>query len=268
MLIDTHCHLTSREFRGKVRDVLQRAADADVTRAIVVAEDPRDARVALDLLEEHPNLYLAAGVHPHRAANCDRDMLTALAEVLRGEGVRADLKRRIVAVGETGLDFHYDFSPRKQQEELFHAQLALAVQLDRPVVIHARASEARVCEMLGDYSQLVGRVVFHCFSADTTIARRVLDLGCYCSFTGVVTFPKAELIQQTARYVPRDRIMLETDAPYLSPVPVRKIRPNEPALLVHTARFLADGRGETLDALAAATTANAVRFFGLPEDGL
>jgi len=266
MLIDTHCNLTSREFRGKVPDVLRRATEAGVTRAILVAEDPRDAHAGLELLEEHANLYIAAGVHPHRAAKCDRDVLTALAEVLRGERARSDLKPRIVAVGETGLDFHYDFSPRKQQEEVFHAQLTLAVQLGRPVVIHARAAEVRVCEILADYAALAGRVVFHCFSADTTIARRVLDLGCSCSFTGVVTFPKAEAIQQAARYVPRDRIMLETDAPYLSPEPVRKIRPNEPALLVHTARFLADWRGETLDTLAAATTANAVRFFGLRED--
>lgn len=152
-----------------------------------------------------------------------------------------------------------------RQEEVFRAQLEAAAELTRSVVIHARESEARVCEVLADFPRLTGRVVFHCFSADVAIARRALDLGCLLSFTGVVTFKKAETIRSSARYVPADRIMIETDAPYLSPEPVRQTRPNEPALLVHTARFLAELRGEDFEALAAATTANAIRFFGLPE---
>lgn len=268
MLIDTHCHLTSSELAGQLDGVLARARAADVGRMILVAVTPDDARAALRMLEDHPELFLAVGVHPHEAGHCGRDEIAELAAMIRGETVVRELSRRIVGVGETGLDFHYDFAPRKQQEAVFLAQLELAVALGRPVIIHARESEARVCEMLGGFAALAGRVVFHCFSADTTLARRALDLGCYLSFTGAVTFKKAERIRASACYVPAERIMIETDAPYLSPEPVRKVRPNEPALVVHTARFLADIRGVDFATLAAATTANALRFFGLPEEWL
>jgi TatD DNase family protein len=256
MLIDTHCHLTMSGLVEQVDDVLARARAAGVMRAVVVAVNPADARAALDLLASHPNLFLVAGVHPHEAGKCDARAIDEL---------RA-LRSRIVGVGETGLDLHYNFAPPQRQEEAFELQLALAEELELPVVIHARESEARVCEILGQHPRLAGRVVWHCYSGDTAMTRRVLDLGGYCSFTGVVTFKNADTIRASARLVPRDRIMVETDAPYLSPEPMRKIRPNEPALLVHTARFLADLRGETLAEFAAATTANAVRFFGLPED--
>jgi TatD DNase family protein len=265
MLIDTHCHLTSSELIEHVPDVLARARAAGVARAILVAVNPADARAALALLEGRPNLFLVAGVHPHEAGTCSAEVWGELAALLRGQGLADDLKRRIVGVGETGLDFHYDFAPRRRQEEVFEAHLALAIEQGLPVVIHARESESRVCEILGRFPQLAGRVVWHCFSGDPALARRMLDLGGFCSFTGVVTFKKADMIRESARFVPSDRIMVETDAPYLSPEPLRKVRPNEPALLVHTARFLAALRGEDEREFAAATTANAVRFFGLPE---
>jgi TatD DNase family protein len=233
---------------------------------IVVAVTPADARAALPLLQQHPHLFLVAGIHPHEAGRCDQQSLDELRALLRGEGCAAGLKRRIVGVGETGIDLHYDFAPPRRQEEIFELHLALAAEFNLPVVIHARESEARVCEILGTHPHLAGRVVWHCFSADTRVARRVLDLGGYCSFTGVVTFKNAATIRETARLMPRDRLMIETDAPYLTPEPMRKIRPNEPALLVHTAAFLADLRGESPAELAAATTANAERFFGLSEE--
>jgi TatD DNase family protein len=265
MLIDTHCHLTSTELSGQADAVLERARAAGVGRVILVAVTPADARAALKLLAERPELFLVAGIHPHEAGHCGKDDLEALAGILRGEGVGAELKPRIVGVGETGLDWHYDFAPRERQEEMFLAHLALAADLHLPVVIHARLAELRVCEILADFPQLAGRVVFHCFSGDTAVARRVLDLGHFCSLTGVVTFKKADAIRATARFLPDDRILVETDAPYLSPEPVRKQRPNEPAFLVHTVRFLADLRGTDVAGLSAVTTANAVRFFGLPE---
>jgi TatD DNase family protein len=265
MLIDTHCHLTSPELVDRAEDVLARARAAGVGRAILVAVNPGDARAALTLLAGRPELFLVAGVHPHEAGTCSAEVWRELASVLRGQGLDDDLRRRIVGVGETGLDFHYDFAPRARQEEVFEAHLALAVELGLPVVIHARESEPRVCEILARFPHLAGRVVWHCFSGDQALARRVLDLGGFCSFTGVVTFKKADIIREAARFVPLDRIMVETDAPYLSPEPLRKVRPNEPALLVHTARFLAALRGADEREFAAATTANAVRFFGLPE---
>lgn len=265
MLIDTHCHLTSRGLVEHVDEVLARAGAAGVTRAILVGTDPSDAQAALRLLDGRPNLFLAAGIHPHEAGRATPQTFEALRAVLCGGGPGGERNARIVAVGETGIDLHYNFAPPHRQEEVFEAHLALAEELTLPVVIHARESEARVCEVLARYPRLAGRVVWHCFSADTTIARRALDLGGYCSFTGVATFRNADAIRASARYVPRDRILIETDAPYLSPEPVRKVRPNEPAFLAHTARFLAELRGETLADFAAETTANAVRFFGLPE---
>ncbi len=265
MLIDTHCHLTSPGLVEQADAVLERARAAGVERAILVAVDPADGRRALDFMTGRPDLFLIAGIHPHEAKHGTPAQLAALTALLRGEGLGAELRRRIVGVGETGLDFHYDFSPPARQEEVFRAHLALAIELGLPVVIHSRESEPRVCDILAEYPSLAGRVVFHCFSGDVNVTRRVLDLGAWCSFTGVVTFKKSVSIQAAARYVPRDRMLIETDAPYLSPEPVRKIRPNEPALLVHTARFLADLRGEPYAEFAAATTANAVRFFRLPE---
>jgi TatD DNase family protein len=265
MLIDTHCHLTSVGLVEHADDVLARARAAGVGCAILVAVNPADARAALGLLAGRPNLFLVAGVHPHEAGTCTAEVWRELADLLRGQGLAGDLKRRIVGVGETGLDFHYDFASRSRQEEVFESHLALAVELGLPVVIHARESEPRVCEILARFPQLAGRVVWHCFSGDVVLARRVLDLGGFCSFTGVVTFKKADMIREAARFVPRDRIMVETDAPYLSPEPLRKVRPNEPALMVHTVRFLAALRGADEAEFAAETTANAVRFFGLPE---
>lgn len=172
---------------------------------------------------------------------------------------------RLVAVGETGLDFYYSFAPAERQEEVFRFQLDLAREVGLPVVIHARQSEARVCEVLSEYPDLAGRVVFHCFSADAALARRILDLGYWLSFTGVVTFRNATGVQEAARLVPADRFLVETDAPYLSPEPLRGRRPNEPAWVVHTARFLAELRGQPFEELAETTTRNARRFFGLSD---
>jgi len=265
MLIDTHCHLTSAGLVERVDEVLARARAAAVGRLLTVAVNPADAQAALSLMDGRPEVFLIAGIHPHEAGQCSPERFEALVSLLRQEGLGESLRGRVVGVGETWIDLHYDFAPQKRQEEVFQAQLALAAALELPVVIHARQAEERVCEILTQFPVLMGRAVFHCYSGDAAATRRVLDLGCYCSFTGVVTFKKSEAIQESARLVPSDRIMVETDAPYLSPEPVRKIRPNEPALLVHTARFLADLRGEDFEAFAATTTANAIRFYQLPE---
>jgi TatD DNase family protein len=263
MLVDTHCHLTYKTLAPNVDVVLTRAAEGGVARTITVAEDLADARAALELMRTRPTVFLVAGVHPHRASQFEAAHLDELGGFVLGRDLDEDLARRIVGIGETGLDLHYDFSPRDVQERVFRAHLEAAVRLDKPVVIHARNSEQQVCDVLRDYPQLAGRVVFHCFSGDTNLARQALDLGCYLSFTGVVTFKKAADIQSSAQYAPTDRIMLETDAPFLSPEPVRKIKPCEPALLVHTARFVAKLRETEFETLAAETTANAERFFGL-----
>jgi TatD DNase family protein len=240
--------------------LIERAAEQGVGRIITVATTPADAADALRIVLSHENVFMAAGIHPHEAGKCTDDDLNALSAMHR------DPHERLVAVGETGLDFHYDFAPRDRQEEVFRFQLALACEIGRPVVIHAREAEQRACQILSEYPTLTDRVVFHCFSANSTTAQRIVDMGYWLSFTGIVTFPNADEIRRAARLVPDDRIMVETDAPYMSPVPVRKIRPNEPAFAAHTARFLAELRGVTYDDFAAATTRNAERFFGLCED--
>lgn len=261
MLVDTHCHLTSPELLPQADAALHRARESGVERVILVATSVRDAGLALNLMRQHAELDLVAGVHPHEAGRCGQVDIEELAALLAGRGIASGLGSRIVGVGETGLDFHYDFAPRDLQEAVFRQHLELARASRRPVVIHARESEARCCDILAEYADLAGRVVFHCFSADLTIARRILDHGWLVSYTGVVTFRNAATIRETARFVPADRMMLETDAPYLSPEPVRKVRPNEPAFVAHTARFVAELRGVTLEALAAETTATAAKFF-------
>lgn len=267
MLVDTHCHLTYDELAPQLDAVLARAADAGVTRCITIGTDLSDVHKGIVLSRGRPAIWHVAGIHPHAAGQVTEDELRAI-ERLHCAPAEAGLSAdRLVGVGETGLDFHYDFAPRDVQETVFRRQLALAERVGRPVVIHARESEERVCDVLGDFPSLRNRVVFHCFSGGPDLARRVLDMGFWLSFTGVVTFKNAESIRRAAQYAPLDRIMVETDAPYLSPEPVRKIRPNEPAFAAHTARFLAALRKEDYAAFAAATTAAAERFFGLGRAG-
>lgn len=262
MLVDTHCHLTYPGLAGDVPGVLARAREAAVERCVTIATSPADARKAAALLNAHANLCMAAGVHPHEAGKATDDDLAALRDLHHGRWQGGPPAERLVAVGETGLDFHYDFAPPAAQERVLRVQLDLACTVGRPVVIHARKAEERVVDILREYAPLAGRAVFHCFSGDVALARRILDAGFWLSFTGVVTFANSQAIQEAARFVPAERFMIETDAPYLSPEPVRKQRPCEPAMVVHTARFLAALRGVTFEALALQTTANARRFFG------
>jgi TatD DNase family protein len=266
MLIDTHCHLTHQDLAPQLDNVLARAREAGVHRVITVAEDVDDARASLDLMRGRSQVFLIAGIHPHKAAKATADDLRALRDLHRGQWSGQDPLDRVLAVGETGLDFYYDFATPEQQEALFRSQVELARETGRPVVIHARQAEERVCDILADYPGLADRVVFHCFSGGPELARRVLDTGSLLSFTGVVTFKNAGAIRDSARLAPVDRILIETDAPFLTPEPVRKIRPCEPAFVAHTARFLAELRREPFDVLAAATTANAERFFRCPGD--
>jgi TatD DNase family protein len=267
MLIDTHCHLTSPELASQFDAVIARAREAGVARVVTIATKPQDAGAALKLMERAAGVYLCAGVHPHQAQECGDDELERLAALHEG-GAALDEGRaaaRLVAVGETGLDFHYDFAPRERQEHVFRYQLALAERVNRPVVIHARQAEERVCDILSEYPALRGRVVFHCFSGDVGLAQRILDAGCWLSFTGIVTFKTADAVRAAARFAPLDRIMVETDSPYLAPAPHRGKRPCEPAFVALTARFLAELRGMPYDEFAAATSANAERFFSLPK---
>ncbi|HNQ23079.1 MAG TPA: TatD family hydrolase [Phycisphaerae bacterium] len=253
-LIDSHAHLTDAGLAGQVEDVLERARRAGVERVISIGLSAADALAAVALAERFGQQVRAtAGIHPHEAAKA------AEADFEQVRRMLDDL--RVVALGEVGLDYHYDFAPRDVQRAVFARQLAWLQELDRPVVVHCREAWDDTVALLREHG-LSGRpVVFHCFSGSAEQYAVLQDEGWWASFTGVVTFRRAVETQQIARSCPPDQLMIETDAPYLSPEPVRSRRTNEPAYLVHIARFLADLRGTDYEALAAQMTANTERFF-------
>jgi TatD DNase family protein len=228
-----------------------------VAEWITIAEDLADVERALALSAEHAGVHVAAGIHPHESGKAPDGWDQALGEIVR----RAD----VVAVGETGLDYHYEFSLRDSQMAVFRRHLEIAVEVGKPVVIHCREAHDDTLAVLADFPTLTD-VVFHCFTGSEAQAREILERGYHVSLTGVVTFKKSDELRAVARMLPGDRLMLETDAPYLSPEPARRVQPNEPALLVHTAECVARQRGITLPELAALTVANTRRFFHLPSE--
>jgi TatD DNase family protein len=258
-LIDTHCHLTFEQLAGDIEAVIERSRAAGVVGWITVGTDPQHNGQAIELTEWSENMYAAVGIHPHDAKDVTAEALDELKELARSN--------KVVAIGETGLDFHYDFSPRNDQRRVFEAQLNIASELNLPVIIHCREAFDETIDILEQFIGLKGRlkgVVFHCFSGSAQQARIVLDHGFYISFTGVVTFKNAEKARQAAIIVPTDRLMLETDCPYMSPEPMRKQKINEPALMVHTAAFLAVLKEMDQIDFASAVTATSRNFFGLP----
>lgn len=255
MLIDTHCHLTFEPLVGDVPGVVERSRAADVTGWITVGTDLEDSRKAVELVAGYESMHAAIGIHPHEAKDADAVALAGLKHLARQD--------KVVAIGETGLDYHYNFSTQPDQRRVFAAHLDIARDMDLPVVIHSRNAFDETMEILDHNGRGLKSVVFHCFSGSAEQAKLLLDRGYYLSFTGVVTFKNADATRAAAQVVPLDRLMVETDAPYMSPEPVRKQKPNEPALMVHTARCLANLKGVDLDNLAQATTRNAVKFFGL-----
>jgi TatD DNase family protein len=258
-LIDTHCHLTFEQLAGNIEAVVDRSRAAGVVGWITVGTDPQHNREAIELTEWFENMYAAVGIHPHDAKDVTARTMAELKAIARSE--------KVVAIGETGLDFHYDFSPRQDQRRVFEAQLEIARELNLPVIIHCREAFDETIDILEQFIGLKGRlkgVVFHCFGGTAQQARIVLDHGFYISFTGVVTFKNAEKACEAAKIVPVDRLMLETDCPYMSPAPMRKQKINEPALMVHTARFLAELKEMDPADFARAVTAASKSFFGLP----
>ena len=255
-LIDTHCHLTFEELAGDIEQVLQRSKDAGVTSWITVGTDTQENRKALELAARFENMYAAVGIHPHDAKSVTADTIAALEKLAQNE--------KIVAIGETGLDYHYDFSTPQDQKRVFAQQLEIATELNLPVIIHCREAFDDTLEILEQFGRDVQKVVFHCFSGSAEQAKVVLDKGFYISFTGVVTFKNARIKQQAAEIVPLDRLMLETDCPYMSPEPMRKQKVNEPALMLHTAKFLAQLKQMDLSDFANAVTATTKTFFNLP----
>jgi len=243
-VIDTHAHLDPAEAPA----VLERAREAGVDRVIAIATTVAQAAETLAIAEQHDGVYACLAIHPHEAGSPGD--LDELRRLLAHE--------RAVAVGETGLDYFRDYAPHDAQRTLFDRQLALAAELRKPVVIHTRAAEEDTLAALRDFK---GTVILHCFSSPAML-EPALERGWYVSFAGNVTYPKAPELRAAAARVPRDRLLAETDSPYLAPQPVRGGR-NEPAFLVHTLAALAEARGEDAAELGAQIDANATVAFGL-----
>jgi TatD DNase family protein len=245
-LVDTHCHLDDPKFDHDREQALERALAAGVTRlmAIGTGNGPPDLEAAIRLAERYPAMYATIGVHPHDASKADGDTFARLRDLAAHP--------KVLAFGEIGLDYHYDFSPRDVQRAVFERQLALAAEARKPIVIHTR--EAWEDTLAGVTSLPYGGIM-HCFTGDAAQARQALDRGFHLSFGGVLTFPKAEALREAARIAPDDRLLVETDCPYLAPVPHRGKR-NEPAFIVETARRLAEVRGTTPENIAQLTTRN------------
>jgi TatD DNase family protein len=254
-LIDTHCHLTFDDLAQDVDAVIERSIAASVTSWITVGTDPGHNQKAIELARKYDNMYAAVGVHPHDAKDVTGQAIRQLHALAQN--------KKVVAIGETGLDFHYDHSPRDRQAEVFRSHLQLASELAMPVIIHSREAFDETMEILKQSGPDLNKVVFHCFSGSPEQAKIVLNAGYHISFTGVVTFKNAERTRRTAEIVPLDRLMLETDCPYMSPEPMRKQRINEPALMVHTAKFLADLKSMDFEDFANAVTTTSKAFFNL-----
>ena len=251
-LFDSHCHLTDAAFREDREAVLHRARKAGVTRVVTIASDVHDATAALELAKSHSDLWCTAGVHPHEAGSAAPDVMTRIRELLD--------EPEVVAVGETGLDYHYDHAPRRVQRDLFDAHLALGGEWGLPVVVHSREADADVASALRG-APTGTRGVLHCFTGGVRAFEVAMDRGWYVSFSGIASF-KSFGVADLLREVPRDRLLVETDAPYLAPVPHRGKR-NEPAWVRQVAAAVAGHLGEDLSSVADRTTENALRFYDL-----
>lgn len=249
-LIDSHCHLDNDQFDSDREAVIERALASGVEHmmAIGTGEGPPDLEAGIRLADRYPAVYSTVGVHPHDASKATGETYRQLAALLSHP--------KVLALGETGLDYHYDHSPREVQRDVFVEQMRIASDARKPIVIHTREAWADTLALLETYWLPTGLGgIIHCFSEGWEQAQQALALGFYLSFGGIITFPKSLNVQDAARQAPADRILIETDAPFLAPVPNRGKR-NEPSFIVETARKLALLRGETVESVAAATSAN------------
>ena len=253
-LFDTHAHLHVPEFDGDRAEMMARARQAGVTRMLTIGTEVPTSRAAIALAEAEPDVWATVGVHPHDAADADAGVLTEIERLAGGP--------RVVAVGEIGLDFFRDLSPRDVQERVFRHLIGLARRVRKPVVVHCRDAHAEVLAILGEEGASEVGGIMHCFSGDVEIARRCLDLGLLVSLAGPVTYPNARALPDVARFVPADRLVIETDCPFLPPQGYRGKR-NEPAYLALTAARVAELRGEPLEEFARRASDNARRLLRL-----
>jgi TatD DNase family protein len=254
MLIDSHAHLEMPEFENDLDEVIQRAADSGVDAIFTVGTERRDWARALEIAHSHPNIYAILGVHPHNAKEIEEETYGVLRRLCRDEKVRA--------YGEIGLDFFRDHSPRNVQIERFREQIGLARELKLPIVVHDRDAHRETLEILKSERAEERGGIIHCFSGDESMAKACIEMGFYISIPGTITYKNGERFRETVRRLPLEFLLVETDAPFLTPVPFRGKR-NEPAYVRHTARKVSEVMKVPFEKVAEATTENALRVFGL-----
>ena len=254
---DTHCHLNPRYLKEPVEDIIARAREAGVTRMTVIGCGPtiEETRESVAIAETHDGVYATVGLHPHESDHLTAKMIEELRELAAHP--------KVVVIGEMGLDYHYDHAPREKPQAAFRAQLQLAREVGKPVVIPTRESDEDCIQILNEhYGETPARGVIHCFTSSEALARRALELGFHIGFTGVVSFKNAEAVRDVLRITPADRMVIETDAPFLAPIPFRG-KTNEPAYVRHVAESIAKTLGVDVEEIAARTTANARALYGV-----
>lgn len=253
-MIDSHCHLTDPRLMEQIDTVLDRASQAGVELITTIATDPQDARLAIELCHKYPDrIRCAIGIHPNESDKYSPESIDPFKEMATDSSV--------IAVGETGLDYYWDTVDRRQQRRLFEAQLQLAQELHKPVVIHSRQAITDTLAVLKYYPEI--RCVFHCFTGSMSEADQIIESGYFLGFTGPVTFKKNDALREVLRKVPEDRILIETDGPYLSPEPVRGKKVCEPAFVQYVLAMVAKVKDLTLNQADRMTSTNTRRFYGI-----
>ena len=256
MFIDTHAHLFYPNFKDDLDEVLKQAKENGIDNILIPATDIATAKEVITLTEKYDFLYGAIGVHPHDSKDWDSLWLKEIKVLATHD--------KIKAVGEIGLDYYYDFSPVEKQKQAFRDQIELAIELNMPVVVHTRESDDDIYEIIKSYKGTNLKAQFHCFSGDKGKAQRLLDLGHYISFTGNITFKKADELREVVKYIPLNKLMIETDSPFLTPIPNRGKR-NEPSYVKFVAEQIAEIHKISLGEVGRATSYNAFKFFGIGE---
>jgi len=258
-LIDTHCHLDMDAYEDDLEAVIQNAADSGITRIVTIGIDLSSSREAVKLARRFPQVWSTIGIHPHHAADGNTNTYEQLIQIAQ------DKTNKVVGYGEIGLDFARNYAPRDVQIRNFELQLDIAKKLSLPVIIHDRDAHDETLNILKAHAPFPSRGVMHCFSGDIELARTITNLGFYISIPGIVTFNKSDIMQQVAREIPLEQMILETDGPFLSPAPYRG-KTNKPEYLLYTANKIAEVRGISLDEVAKVTTFNAETLFNLPQE--
>ena len=254
-LIDTHCHLDMKAYDSDLDLILEQAADAGIRNIITIGIDLASSKAAVDLAATYPQIFATVGIHPHEAGKVTPAILHELSHLAKSP--------KVVGYGEIGLDYAKNYAPHKVQRKIFATQLELAKELNLPVIIHDREAHEETIQFLKETGPFQRRGVMHCFSGDVALARQVIDLDFYISIPGIVTFKNAKELQEVVRKTDIRHLLLETDGPFLAPVPFRGKR-NTPAKIIHTAQMVAELKKMSLNDVAAMTTRNAIDLFRLP----